>query len=120
MWAPPSAAMWVTQRGPSPWVKSAEEDARLIRVTEESFFEGLKQAVAGNKLGDISHAVQSMWKKWLSVIRDYTGHGVGQKMHEDPSVPQLWQKRQRAPSQMGLTIALEPMVAGAITTAYIA
>ena len=90
----------------------SEEDARLIRVTEESFFEGLKQAVAGNKLGDISHAVQKhVEKNGFSVIRDYTGHGVGQKMHEDPSVPNYGRSGKGPRLKSGLTIALEPMVA---------
>lgn len=89
-----------------------EEAARLIRVTEESFFEGLKQAVAGNKLGDVSHAVQRhVEKNGFSVIRDYTGHGVGQKMHEDPSVPNYGKSGKGPRLKPGLTIALEPMVA---------
>ena len=89
-----------------------EEDARLIRVTKESFFEGLKQAVAGNKLGDISHAVQKhVESNGYSVNRDYTGHGVGQKMHEDPSVPNYGKSGKGPRLKPGLTIALEPMVA---------
>lgn len=89
-----------------------EEDAHLIEVTKESFFEGLKQAVAGNKLGDVSHAVQRhVERNGFSVIRDYTGHGVGRKMHEDPSVPNYGKSGRGLRLKPGMTIALEPMVA---------
>ena len=65
---------------------SAEAEA-LIEVTEECFWKGVRQAVAGNRLGDLGHAVQS-WAEGhgYGVIRDLTGHGIGREMHEDPAV----------------------------------
>lgn len=64
------------------------EAAKLVRVTEESFFEGLKYCVAGNYLSDVSHAIQvHLESNGFGVIRDYVGHGLGREMHEQPPVP---------------------------------
>ncbi|HOQ64272.1 MAG TPA: type I methionyl aminopeptidase, partial [Clostridia bacterium] len=61
---------------------------RLIRVTEQCFFEGARQAVSGNRISDIGHAVQTLAEsQGYGVVRDLTGHGIGRNMHEDPSVP---------------------------------
>lgn len=88
------------------------ENARLIEVTKESFFAGLQKAVAGNRLGDISHAVQKhVERHGYSVIRDLVGHGVGENMHEDPSVPNYGKSGRGIRLAAGLVLAVEPMVA---------
>lgn len=67
---------------------------KLIEVTEQSFFEGLKYAHPGNRLSDISHAIEMYAKKFnYGVVRDFTGHGVGSKLHEDPAVPNYGKRR---------------------------
>ena len=66
----------------------SEKDKELIAVTRQSFYEGFKKAVVGNRLSDISNAVQTYAESFgFSVIRDYVGHGVGENLHEDPQVP---------------------------------
>ncbi len=89
----------------------SETAARLIKVTEESFFEGMKNAVVGNRIVDISSAVQERVEKdGFSVVRDYVGHGVGKEMHEPPQIPN-YRTRERGPRlEVGMTIAVEPMV----------
>ena len=90
----------------------SDENARLIEVTRRSFYEGLAQAVQGNRLGDISHAIQRyVERNGYSVIRDLVGHGVGEQMHEDPLVPNFGKKGRGIKLSAGLTIAVEPMVA---------
>lgn len=92
--------------------KISDEKARLVRVTEESFFEGIKQAVAKNRLGDLGHAIQVHAEKHgYAIIRDLVGHGVGRNMHEDPSVPNYGMRGRGLRLEPGLTIAVEPMVA---------
>ena len=92
--------------------KISDENARLIEVTKQSFFEGLAQAKKGNRLGDISNAVQRyVERNGYSVIRDLVGHGVGENMHEDPPVPNYGRKGRGVRLCEGLTIAVEPMVA---------
>lgn len=92
--------------------KISDENARLIEVTKQSFFEGFAKAKRGNRLGDISHAVQRYVERHgYSVIRDLVGHGVGENMHEDPCVPNYGKKGRGIRLAEGLTIAVEPMVA---------
>ena len=92
--------------------KISEENQRLIDIAEKSFFAGLKFCRAGNRLGDVSHAIQvCVEEAGFSVIRDYVGHGVGQDLHEDPSVPN-YGKAGRGPKLVpGMVIAIEPMIA---------
>jgi len=91
--------------------KVAPEAQRLIDVTRESFFEGLKYAKVGNRLGDISAAIQEyVEKNNFSVVRDYVGHGIGREMHEQPSVPNYGKKGRGIRLQKGLVLAIEPMV----------
>lgn len=92
--------------------KISDEAARLIRVTEESFFAGVEKARIGNRLSDISHAVQEKAEgEGFSVIRDFVGHGVGRDLHEDPQVPN-YGKPGRGPRLMaGMVLAIEPMIA---------
>ena len=83
----------------------------LLKVTRESLFVGIKQMVAGNRSGDVSAAIQAhVEKNGLQVVREYTGHGVGRSMHEDPQVPNYGQAGKGVELKAGMTIALEPMV----------
>ena len=89
----------------------SEEAMRLIRVTEQSFWEGIKLARAGNRVFDISHAVQQYVESHgCSVVRDFVGHGVGAKLHEPPEVPNFGPAGHGPRLQPGMTIAVEPMV----------
>ncbi|GFR35246.1 type I methionyl aminopeptidase [Thermobrachium celere] len=91
--------------------KVAPEAQRLIDVTRESFFEGLKYAKVGNRLGDISAAIQEyVEKNNFSVVRDYVGHGIGREMHEQPAVPNYGKSGRGIKLQRGLVLAIEPMV----------
>lgn len=89
----------------------SDEAQRLIDTTRESLYEGLKYAVAGNRVGDISHAVQVYCEeRGYGIVREYTGHGVGRKLHEDPSIPNYGTPGKGARLLPGMTIAVEPMV----------
>ncbi len=89
-----------------------EQSRRLIEVAEESFFEGLKFCRAGMRIGDISNAVQSyVESNGFSVIREYTGHGLGRDLHEDPQVPNYGRAGYGAQLLPGMVIAVEPMIA---------
>ena len=87
------------------------EDQRLIDVTKQSFFEGIKFAKAGCHLYDISAAVQEyVEKNGFGVVRDYVGHGIGRKMHEDPAIPNYKQIGRGPKLLKGMCLAIEPMV----------
>ena len=91
--------------------KISDEAQRLIDVTKQSFFEGIKYAVHGNKIGDVSAAVQEYVEKHgYSVVRDLVGHGIGRNLHEDPSVPNFGRYGKGVKLAQGMTIAVEPMV----------
>ena len=84
---------------------------RLIRVTQQSFWEGIKNARRGCRVSDIGHAVQVYVESFgYSVVRDFVGHGVGSKMHEPPEVPNYGAAGHGARLQPGMVIAVEPMV----------
>ena len=88
-----------------------EEAKRLIAVTRQSFFEGIKYAREGYRISDISHAIQEyVESNGFSVVREYVGHGVGAKMHEDPEVPNYGRPGHGPRLMRGMTIAVEPMV----------
>lgn len=90
----------------------SEECEKLIRVTEECFWQGIRQAVDGNRIGDIGYAVQQHAESHgYGVVRDLTGHGIGQEMHEDPSVPNFGTPGRGVRLRRGMTIAVEPMIA---------
>ena len=94
-----------------PCGKVSEEAQRLIDVTEQSFWEGIKYARVGHRVSDISHAVQQYVESHgYSVVRDFVGHGVGSKLHEPPEVPNYGAAGHGARLQPGMTIAVEPMV----------
>ena len=83
----------------------------LLKVTEEALYRGIEKAVVGNRLSDISHAIQSHVEgKGFSVVRDYVGHGIGQKMHEDPPVPHFGPPGKGPRLKEGMVLAIEPMV----------
>ena len=89
----------------------SDEALRLIRVTEQSFWEGIRFARPGNRVYDISHAVQQyVEQNGFSVVRDFVGHGVGAKLHEPPEVPNFGPAGHGARLQPGMTLAVEPMV----------
>lgn len=89
----------------------SKEASALMKATEESLFEGIKHAVAGARVGDIGHAVQEYVElRSYSVVRDFVGHGVGAKLHEDPSVPNYGTPGRGVRLLPGMAIAIEPMV----------
>jgi len=91
--------------------KISDEAQRLIDVTEASFFEGIKCATHGARIGDVSAAIQEFVEKHgYSIVRDYTGHGVGRDLHEEPSVPNYGRAGRGVKLAAGMTIAIEPMV----------
>jgi methionyl aminopeptidase len=84
---------------------------RLLEVTEAALYEGIAAARVGNRSGDISAAIQSYVEgQGYNVVREYTGHGIGRSMHEDPQVPNYGRLGQGVRLRRGMTIALEPMV----------
>lgn len=84
---------------------------KLIKVTEESFFKGIEYAVKGNRLSDISHAIQvHVENNGFSVVRDYVGHGIGSKMHEEPQIPNYGPPHKGPRLVKGMALAIEPMV----------
>ena len=91
--------------------KVSDEALRLISVTEKSFYEAIKYARAGNRLGDVGHAVEDfVISNGFSVVKDYVGHGIGAELHEDPSVPNYGTAGRGARLYSGMTLAIEPMV----------
>jgi len=89
----------------------SKEAQLLLDVTEQSLFVGLEQAKAGNRLSDISHAIQMyVESNNFSVVREYSGHGVGQDLHEDPTIPHYGPPRRGPRLKTGMTLAIEPMV----------
>ena len=91
--------------------KVSDEAARLIAVTEQSFWEGIKFARFGYRVSDISHAVQAYVEEHgFSVVRDYVGHGVGAQLHEAPEVPNYGKPGPGPRLAPGMTLAVEPMV----------
>jgi methionyl aminopeptidase len=89
----------------------APEAARLLAVTQQALTAGIAQAKLGNHVGDIGHAVQSVAEAaGFGVVRELVGHGVGQRMHEDPQVPNHGQPHRGPRLQAGMTIAIEPMI----------
>lgn len=89
----------------------SEEAQKLVAATRQSFYEGIKYAKAGNRIGDISFAIQSyIEEKGYSIVQDLVGHGIGSHMHEDPSVPNFGHAGRGPRLVPGMTLAIEPMV----------
>jgi methionyl aminopeptidase len=85
--------------------------AELLKITEEALSLGIKQAVVGNRVGDISYAVQSFVESHgFSVVREMVGHGVGREMHEEPQIPNFGRRNSGEKIKPGMTLAIEPMV----------
>ncbi|MEG2936347.1 MAG: type I methionyl aminopeptidase [Clostridium sp.] len=91
--------------------KVSDEAQRLIDVTRNSFFQGVKLAEVGNRLSDISHEIQAYVEEaGFSVVREFVGHGIGRKVHEDPEVPNFGRPGRGAKLMSGMVLAIEPMV----------
>lgn len=91
--------------------KVSPEAQRLMDATRESLYEGIKQAKPGNRIGDIGSAVQRyVESRGYSVVREYVGHGVGARLHEDPSVPNFGTPGRGVRLLPGMTLAIEPMI----------
>lgn len=91
--------------------KISQKAEMLMKVTQESLYKGIEEAQAGNRLHDISHAVQShVETAGFSVVRDFVGHGIGRSLHEDPQVPNFGTKGTGPRLKKGMVLAIEPMV----------
>ena len=87
------------------------EVEKLIEVTEQSLYTGIEQAMAGNRLSDISHSIQTYAERHgYGVVRDFVGHGIGRNMHEDPQVPNYGLPGRGPRLKAGMTLAIEPMI----------
>jgi len=88
-----------------------DDRKKLLRVTEESFFKGIGYALHGNRLSDISNAIQKhVEANGFSVVRDFVGHGIGRDMHEEPQIPNYGLPHRGPRLVAGMTLAVEPMV----------
>lgn len=101
--------------GDSAWTYAvgdiSDDKKRLMKETEEALYEGLKQIKPGNRIGDISFAIEEYAKKHnLGVVKELTGHGIGSHLHEDPDVPNYGKKNTGALLKPGMCIAVEPML----------
>jgi len=92
--------------------KASEEGIELIETARRALYLGMDQMNPGNRLGDVSHAIQNYVESHgFSVIRDFVGHGIGRQMHEDPQVPNFGKPGRGPRLEAGMVLALEPMVA---------
>ncbi len=91
--------------------KATPEKQRLVDVTKQAFYEGIKYAVKGNRVGDISHAIgEFVEKNGFNVVKEFQGHGIGEEMHEDPGIPNYGKAGKGIRLEPGMTLAVEPMV----------
>lgn len=91
--------------------KASDEALDLIQVTKDSFFKGIEFASVGNRLSDISHAIQEYCEsRGYSVVRKYVGHGIGRNLHEDPQIPNYGPAGRGPRLKPGMVLAIEPMV----------
>jgi methionyl aminopeptidase len=89
----------------------SQEAKQLLEITKQSLYKGIEQAQAGNRLGDIGHAIQSYVEaQGYSVVRDFTGHGIGKTIHEEPSIPHYGKLGKGLRLREGMVITIEPMV----------
>ena len=87
------------------------EKERLVEITKQAFFEGIKYAKKGNRIGDISHAIgEFVEKNGYNVVKEFQGHGIGAEMHEDPGIPNYGKAGRGIRLEPGMTLAIEPMV----------
>ncbi|MDF0727556.1 type I methionyl aminopeptidase [Cytobacillus sp. S13-E01] len=101
--------------GDSAWTYAvgtiSEENQKLLEVTEESLYKGLNEAKPGERLSNISHAIQTFAEAHnFSIVREYVGHGVGQNLHEDPQIPHYGPPNKGPRLKPGMVLAIEPMV----------
>ena len=90
---------------------ASEEAQKLLDVTKQSLFKGIEAAVVGNRIGDISNAVQTYCEeRGYSVVREFVGHGIGRDVHEDPEVPNFGAAGHGPRLVNGMCIAIEPMI----------
>jgi len=95
----------------APVGKITEEAAQLCTVTEQSLYEGISKAISGNRLSDISHAIQDyVENRGYSVVREFVGHGIGQQLHESPQIPNYGPPGRGLKLRPGMVLALEPMI----------
>ena len=91
--------------------KASKEKQRLVDVTKQAFFEGIKYAKPGYRIGDISHAIgEYVHSQGYSVVQEFQGHGIGKEMHEDPGIPNSGKAGRGLRIEPGMTLAVEPMV----------
>lgn len=91
--------------------KVSKETQRLVNVTKQAFFEGIKYAKPGYRIGDICHAIgEYVHSQGYSVVREFQGHGIGKQMHEDPGIPNYGKAGRGIRLEPGMTLAIEPMV----------
>ena len=91
--------------------KTSKDAQRLVDVTKAAFFEGIKYAKPGNRIGDISHAIgEFVRENGYSVVREFEGHGIGREMHEAPGIPNYGKAGRGPRIEKGMTLAIEPMV----------
>ena len=89
----------------------SKEAKRLVEVTKQAFFEGIKYAKPGYRIGDVSHAIgEYVHSQGYSVVREFQGHGIGKEMHEDPGIPNYGKAGRGIRLEPGMTLAVEPMV----------
>ena len=108
-------AMYKGYHGDSAWTYAvgpiSKEAEQLLKVTEEALYEGLRFAKSGQRLSDISHAIQQYAEtRGYSVVRDFVGHGIGKQLHEDPQVPNYGLPNRGPVLKPGMTLAIEPMI----------
>jgi len=91
--------------------KVSSQKMKLIQVTKNSLYEGIKKAKAGNHLSDISYAIQNyVEQNGFSVVRDFVGHGIGRQLHEEPQIPNFGKPHEGPVLREGMVLAIEPMV----------
>lgn len=91
--------------------KASKDAERLLQVTKQAFFEGIKYAKVGNRIGDVCHAIgEYVHSQGYSVIKEFQGHGIGKEMHEDPGIPNYGKAGRGIRLESGMTLAIEPMV----------
>lgn len=90
---------------------TSKENERLVEITRQAFFEGIKFAKKGNRIGDVCHAIgEFVQKNGYSVVKEFQGHGIGRQMHEDPGIPNYGKAGKGVKLETGMTLAIEPMV----------
>ncbi|RXJ03060.1 type I methionyl aminopeptidase [Anaerobacillus alkaliphilus] len=108
-------AKYIGYHGDSAWTYAvgeiSEETQKLLDVTEQSLYKGLEEAKPGERLSNISHAIQTYVESYgFSVVREYVGHGIGQNLHEDPQIPHFGPPNKGPRLKPGMVLAVEPMV----------